>query len=417
MRLIRVPAVLLALVLAGITVVRAQSAPPPVSPPPAPGTAVPAPPTIGVWVVVDQHNFDAYAVPADFHYTDEVHGYDFAPGERVTVTPHNLPLSPVTVTADQYGAFAARFTFVWQFCGPHAVAAPAPSFDAQGDQGSSASTTQPDPGCPALIVAVRPSEPPFVGPPVPISSTGTSGGVANPAGTAVPATILPVGTAVTGPPPPGVPGGVPIGGGSGKVTTNATVSGFGFAPGERVTLTAQHLADDLSPTTVNADDLGRFRVTLSLSLPCLSSGSAPVLTATGDQGTTVTRAIAGFGLCMQCPTETIVCPVAPAPGVPAPSSGGSLESTGAVTGLAVRHSAVRRGHMQQVMVEATGEHRVGVIVRYAGGGTTRLSGATASSGQLVLHWRVPVGVRKGIARVTATFQPASPALSSRFRVR
>lgn len=404
MVMFRILAAVAILCLAGITGVEAQTITPPPTPVSPPGSPTPARPTIGFWVVVGQHNFDAYAVPLDFHYSDEIHGYGFKAGERVTITPRNLSLAPVTVTADQYGAFSARFSFVWEFCGPHAVAAPAPVFEATGNAGSSATIAQPDPGCPALVVGVRAPRPPFLGPPASGASPGAD------------ATAIPVSTAVASRPPGvGVPGAMP----HGNVTVSAAVSGFGFAPGESVTLTARNLAADMAPVTTNADDQGAFQVTLSLTLPCNAESSRPTITATGSQGTTLTRSVIGLGYCMDCPPNAM-CPLpAPVPAPPGVDAGSSAtsESTTPAVGVSIRHPVIRRGHMQQATVQTDGAQTVRMSVRYPGGSSSHLSGTSSRTGQLTLRWRVPSKAHRGLARVSVSVQPAGTSLSSLFTVR
>ena len=371
-------------------IARANGGMPTPIPPPG-GTPHPIRPFLGS---------EAVGAPYDFHFSHfNLFGEFFQPGEQVTITTEHLSLPATTVTANSNGQFNAFVDFNWQFCGPGATAQPAPIFHAVGTDGSTDTLTLLTPSCP-LLVASRPV------PPAPLEPGGTPGGAAGTG--AVVATAVPAPTAVPGP-PQGQPTPSTPQPARAMVLTYNLVQGFGFRPGEQVTIRETNVAGAApSLAVVTADALGRIQTTLFVSVPgpC-SSAPQPKLVAMGDRGTSASASP------VYAPMPMYPC-VGPPPTATVTPTAVSHPTHLSVT---LRPRVARPGRQERADVRTGSAGTMQLAVRYPHGGAARWTVGVGSSGRVEVRWRIPLGVRSGTASLRVTFNPGHVALRTAFQVR
>lgn len=212
--------------------------------------------------------------PPNFHFRYLIEGFGFKPGEAVIVTVEHGAAPPVTARADAAGSFAVRIHLRWLFCGPSAVRRAPPIFVARGSLGSVARRPESRPQCPLLTVENWAVQTPGG------SGSGAGSGIIH----ATPAsTVASVPMEVPLPPVPRAARVAPQ-----MVTMD--VAGFGFVPGEAVTVRVTHL--DRFPTLPVihrvADHFGRLRFSARayyIYSSCGPGPTTPQLLARGNRGT------------------------------------------------------------------------------------------------------------------------------------
>ncbi|MDQ2743100.1 MAG: hypothetical protein M3Z66_12510 [Chloroflexota bacterium] len=390
------PVAMMLLGLMGGVAVYAQSSSP--VPPAAGLTGTPLPvvppisvsgqPVLGIISHTAAPPYGSGGYPFNFHFDDQLVGSFFKPGERVTITAHNVVASPVNVIADDTGNIAARISFIWRFCGPGAVREPAPSFTAAGNAGSTAGVTENAPPCPALFTLTpRPFAQP-VG--KPIAATAVVGGAVS------------VGTAIaippSGSPPTPAPFPTPA-----PVSRTFVTQGFGFRAGEHVTLQvvdpAGHFDESASRTETTADGQGRIMATLHAIVPAACTGLAfPLIVATGNEGTSVSAHL--FWL-----RPMILCPLRGAP----VSGTGSTASSGAILGVSLRSPSVHRGRLERATIVSDAAGTVSLTIKYRGNVTMHRTVRVSAGSPAIVRWRIPLHAKLGRAWI----EVASPGMSLR----
>jgi hypothetical protein len=294
-------------------------------PPPSGGTPgvppTPLPPKAAAPFLMD---LGAAVSPFDFHFHDQLAGSFFQPGEDVTITADRAAVSPVHVTADRFGSFAVTLDYTWSFCGARASGSPAPVFHARGTAGSTADLLRPAPSCPDLESLEQ--QPPIPTPAPGFHATAVVGTAV--AGTAIAVTAQPGGPAASVTPRPW-PTPQPF-------LLPFDVWGFGFVPDEHVTIQEQNAPGGSTPSAVQAtaDGFGRVHVVLQASVARCTP--LPMLSARGDQGTTVTAPLNWRDLIMA------PCPASPSgPGPGATRTMGVPTPGPAITTIAGRASVLR----------------------------------------------------------------------------
>jgi hypothetical protein len=377
-------------------------------PPPNPGTPVgpPMTPLKGSPMLSSQ----IAGSPSDYHFTHfQLYGMFFNPGEQVTITAEHVAISPITVTADQNGQFFAYVDFTWMFCGPAGTSDPAPVFHAGGNMGSSDTLAIPAQPCPELVASQQLAvEPPG----------GSGGGVIS--GTAVAGTAVPVTVGVStvvppGEPPVPLPGGQPTPQplpGTTAIQTTNIVQGFGFRPGEGVSVREVHSPGDTpAPVSATADSQGQFRATVQVYVPgpCMGVSNPPEIVATGDKGTSASARPAYPPMPMYpciAPQPTVVPPAVPAPS--------SVTNAGHPS-LSLRPKVATAGAVETARIQAPSAGKVRLSVTYPHHGTARWT-VTAQSPAFQVRWTIPRTAKPGRARFSARF-PDNSVLRKSFTIR
>ncbi len=419
----------LILVTAGTgAIAAAQSAlaspqpPVPVSPPPSGSVPPPvslkaSPPAL--------YDAVSFGFPHDFHFDDHLYGSGFKPGERVTVSVSNVSAPLQQTSAGSDGSFSVEMSYTWVFCDANGARHPAPIFSATGDLGSAATATRLPTPCPLLFAAwpdLRAASP-----------TGSGSG-----------SVVASGTAVAVPIPGGPPAGqqpAPIAQSAPRLAT-MPLNGFGFVPGERVSV--QQLASSLYPALPAvvgvADAQGRIQFPVQVYLPPFCSGPffVPRLVATGDRGTSVVSTVFVREMLM------IACPYHRPPGIgvgtPAPpgnpqpsapstvqnpsvapvSPGATAPTTADVTpALSFRlHPAVGHpGKLERAAVQTATGGTVSLSVVYPAHRVVHVSATVGAAGQATLRWHTPRHTHAGAAHLTVTFEPGQLSLQGSFHVK
>lgn len=388
--------------------------PPTVSLPPPTPISVPPPPPAGPVL----YEMPAGQLPFDFHFVRELDGYGFKAGEHVSLTVQHVTASRTTITADSDGRFSTPIAFTWTFCGPRGQAVAPPLFIATGDRGSSGRSSEPPVPCPVLL--------PVYASDVAGGTVGTGNVVATvsagPAGTAVPPMEPPDGGPHVPPMPPLPYPGFQIS------TPQYTIHGFGFLPGEHVTVSQRPGPFPPGPTAhATADTFGRITVTLQVkvTISCSTGYGLPMLVAQGDGGTSVISPFYPSGpMPMNCPAP-VGTPIPPGiPGVtptpaslPAPSMPPAVHTAGGATlSLRVAHTVVSPGASESVTIRTDGESALTVTIRYPGGRMVRHAVRTGSSGKRTVRWRIPASTHSGVGQV-AVAEGDGISLRAPFRVR
>lgn len=382
---------------------------PPQGAPPAPGRSEPA--------LVD---VPASPYPYNFLYKDLVYGYGFKAGERVDITVSGTPSAQAVAVASGTGSFSTHVQYTWIFCGPRSTRQPPPHIVATGSEGTVAENVRPAPFCPNLTInpAFRPGplpeSPPLGGPPPAVGS-----------GTAVVS-----GTVVSGITGPGVgPTSEPVHSGSGPIRatqlTKLRLEGFGFVPGEHVTIWETASGNPAPPSVhTEADALGRFSVSVQayVPFPCQPAASRPFVVAAGDRGTAaVTFIFWQSPIMIACPnvrppgTTGPSTPQPDNPQIPAPSRQTAVAAPSLT--LQLTHAAVRRGHVQRVRLESSTGGTATLVVRYAGGRRQYVRGRLVAGKQSILSWTIPVTSRRGKASISYRDGATGIVLKQSFTVR
>lgn len=379
-------------------------------PPPNPTLPKPVPPPpVGTPVVppgpAEPFLTGAFAFPADFHYHTQLLGYGFKPGEHVRLSGDHVAVDAVAVTADESGSFAVPVDFTWVFCGPSARSDPPPVFHATGDDGSAATMEFQAPQCPELLVRPKIEDIP------PPGNPGTGPGVV--VGTAIAVTSLPLTAMPATTPEPVTPMPVPT---WPPRLQSFDVRGFGFAPGEIVTLTEKDSPVPAPPAgSATADAAGRFEATVQAYVPGLCSGAPePSLIATGDRGTSA-----------QAPIWTIepmiACPIRGGPDVPPvpnPSPAAAATSvTSSSLSLSLAPPVAKRGRGERATLHTSGAGTAKMTIRYPGRGTGHLTVSIGRSGLGTAKWTIPSQARKGTATISVSFMPGKLSLKTSLRIR
>lgn len=399
--------------------------PVPVSPPPGgsappPGSLKAAPPAL--------YDAVSFGFPHDFVFDDHLYGSGFKPGERVTVRVSSVSAPAQQTTAGGDGSFSVEMPYTWVFCDANGTRHPAPIFSAMGDLGSAATVTRLPTPCPLLFAAW-----PDLKAAVP---TGSGSG-----------SVVASGTAVAVPIPVGPPAGqqpAPVVQSAPRLATMA-LDGFGFVPGERVSV--QQLASSLYPALPAvagvADAQGRIQFPVQVYLPPFCSGPffVPRLVATGDHGTSVVSTVFVRQMLMiACPYHrppgvgvgTPVPPGNPQPSAPstvqnpsvAPVSPGPADVAAPTTAditpaLSFRlHPAVGHpGKLERAVVQTATGGTVSLSVVYPAHRVVHVSATVGAAGSTTLHWRTPRHTHAGAAHLTVNVEPGQLSLQGRFRVK
>ncbi len=382
--------------------------PVPVSPPPGgsappPGSLKAAPPAL--------YDAVSFGFPHDFNFDDHLYGSGFKPGERVTVRVSNVSAPAQQTTAGGDGSFSVELPYTWVFCDANGARHPAPIFSATGDLGSVATVTRLPTPCPLLFAAWPDLKA--------ASPTGSGSGSVVASGTAV-AVPIPVAPPAGQQPAPVVQ--------SAPRLATMPLDGFGFVPGERVSV--QQLASSLYPALRAvagvADAQGRIQFPVQVYLPPFCSGPffVPRLVATGDHGTSVVSTVFVRQMLMiACPYRRPPGGGTPAPGNPqppapgavqnpstAPVSPGAADATTPTTAdvtpaLSFRlHPAVGRpGKLERAAVQTATGGTVSLSVVYPAHRVVHVSATVGAAGSTTLHWRTPRHTHAGAAHLTVNF--------------
>ncbi len=396
--------------------------PVPVSPPPGgsappPGSLKAAPPAL--------YDAVSFGFPHDFNFDDHLYGSGFKPGERVTVRVSNVSAPAQQTTAGGDGSFSVELPYTWVFCDANGARHPAPIFSATGDLGSVATVTRLPTPCPLLFAAWPDLKA--------ASPTGSGSGSVVASGTAV-AVPIPVAPPAGQQPAPVVQ--------SAPRLATMPLDGFGFVPGERVSV--QQLASSLYPALPAvagvADAQGRIQFPVQVYLPPFCSGPffVPRLVATGDHGTSVVSTVFVRQMLMiACPYRRPPGGGTPAPGNPqppapgavqnpstAPVSPGAADATTPTTAdvtpaLSFRlHPAVGRpGKLERAAVQTATGGTVSLSVVYPAHRVVHVSATVGAAGSTTLHWRTPRHTHAGAAHLTVNFEPGQLSLQGSFRVK
>ena len=396
--------------------------PVPVSPPP--GGSAPPP---GSLKAAPSALYDAvsFGFPHDFNFDDHLYGSGFKPGERVTVRVSNVSAPAQQTTAGGDGSFSVELPYTWVFCDANGARHPAPIFSATGDLGSVATVTRLPTPCPLLFAAWPDLKA--------ASPTGSGSGSVVASGTAV-AVPIPVAPPAGQQPAPVVQ--------SAPRLATMPLDGFGFVPGERVSV--QQLASSLYPALRAvagvADAQGRIQFPVQVYLPPFCSGPffVPRLVATGDHGTSVVSTVFVRQMLMiACPYRRPPGGGTPAPGNPqppapgavqnpstAPVSPGAADATTPTTAdvtpaLSFRlHPAVGRpGKLERAAVQTATGGTVSLSVVYPAHRVVHVSATVGAAGSTTLHWRTPRHTHAGAAHLTVNFEPGQLSLQGSFRVK
>jgi hypothetical protein len=297
------------------------------------------------------------AYPLDFHFAVPVEGSGFKPGEQVHVWDTAVG-SEATATADASGRFTTTLSFTWIFCGADGLAQPAPTVGAYGDQGSSV-------------------------PPAPLGQPGACPWMYEREG----ADSKPYG--------------------SWRHLVPITMSVFGFAPGQRVTIReAGTMPKPLPPIHVTAGPQGDAQVTVPLYVAgkCNFAAKENWLVLTAG----VTDAIAH----PLTPDQPAICPPNKTMRKhPQPSYNGAYAS------IHISPTTASPGDQVTARLVDFLVGRVRISVTYPGGGTTKRT-ATLQDVTGDIQWKVPTTVRTGKARVTMTLPGLdNPPLHAAFQIR
>ncbi|MBV9279614.1 MAG: hypothetical protein JOZ41_05995, partial [Chloroflexi bacterium] len=205
--------------------------------------------------------------------------------------------------------------------------------------------------------------------------------------------------------PPGRPTGLPF-------------QGFGFVPGERVTVRQDHAGPYGSgPSTGTvADGLGRFQAQIQVYLPapCAGWNAVPGLIAEGDRGTSALAVL-------HSPGPPVACPAAPpggVPSIPPPAPSPAQSGAGVQTAsLRLLPAETRPDSLERAIVQGTARMRVALSVVYPGGRLKQATAQLSGAGRHAFRWRIPRSLPPGAALTTLTIEPTGPSLSGAFRIR
>jgi len=394
--------------------------PVPVSPPPG-GVKPPSGPPIATAPAL--YDAVSFGFPHDFHFDDHIYGSGFKPGERVTVSVSNVSAPAQQTSAGNDGSFSVEMPYTWVFCDANGARRPAPVFSAIGSLGSTATVTRLPTPCPLLFATwpdLRGAYP-----------TGSGSGSVVASGTAVAVPIVPVPVS----PPASGPQPAPIEQSAPRLVT-MTVNGFGFVPGERVSV--QQPADSPYPALPAvagvADAQGRIQLPVQVYLPPFCSGPffVPRLVATGDRGTSVVATVfVRQSLMIACPYHRPLPgnpqPPAPstvqnpsvAPGLPAAAGATAPTNADVMPALSFRlHPAVGHpGKLQHAAVQTTTGGTVSLSVIYPAHRVVHVAATVGAAGRATLRWRTPRYTHAGAAHLTVTFNPGQLSLEGRFHVK
>lgn len=328
-------------------------APPP--PPPQPGTA-PA-------LTTEPGPGNSLAA---FRVVDVLHGYHFRPGEQVKITVELQSIAPTTVTTGADGTFQITLRYHWQFCGPNSATQDAPVYVAQGEDGSTARYEVASYTCP--ILWSQSNRQPVAGTPPSLRSTLGS----------------------------------------------FDVRGFGFLPGESVTLSEMSAGPYAAGPSVSthADLLGRVHVSLKAHVPptCTRWYPLPRIEAVGDGGTSVLAPLGWFDV------RAGACPTSPLAGPPVPGPGPAVTPIGPTSSLRLLPAVARAGDVEHAILHTLLSGPVVIDLAYPGV-KQHVSATAASSGETSIGWRIPRRAHAGRVNVTLNVGTGGEAIQGRFRIK
>jgi hypothetical protein len=353
----------------GVPATGLAAGPTPPPPPPPPGFT-PTPPQAGISTSTDkcQHFYSGYLhYPSNFKFASCIAGVFFHPGEHVTITVKGVKATTVHATAGATGQFKANMPFQWKFCGARGAQAKPPTFTAQGDKGSHAVTTEAVSPCPVVSLVPKGT--------LKESQTGTT-----------------------------------------------KLVGFGFAPGEHVTVraTASSGYPAVPQVKVTANSQGRISTTMRIYVTPACSGAKGVesLHVQGNHGTIITGSI--------FPERAMeVCPTGGPTATPTATSSQTSQSTTPLAqinqdalGVSLSSNQFRAGQTVKAVVQTQtmGTATAQLVVRYANGKQSTVSSAINTAGHAVLKWKVPAGTSAGTAHLSFQIKPYSLKLSTTVQV-
>lgn len=305
--------------------------------------------------------------PADFHFSGTLQGYYFKPGEHVTVGMQGVTVPSVTATANSSGAFSVPVSYTWVFCGARGASKSPPIFTAIGEDGSTARFDQAAQPCPLLV-----------------SQPSADAQLESP---------------------------------TGPQLVTFTVEGFGFAPGEVVTLqepaAVEHPAASSTSAVADANGTIQAQVHAYLPPPCTMWQTPPSVEAVGAKGTSVLSVLNWWQVSMMgCPP-----PGTPAGGgTPTPGSAGTSQTSSPAVSLQLAHASVKRGRVQQALVKVDEPGHLKLTIRYANRRSRSLTATLSAAGSHLFRWRIPRTTHAGVARITVRMAANNPPLSARFKV-
>jgi hypothetical protein len=351
----------------------AAGLPQPPSAAPLPGPAPAQGPQIGVLVHGTGAQGGTIAYPSNFQFSADLSGAGFKAGEHIVISASHTGVNPLTLTADNAGAFSTHVDFTWVFCGPSGQAQPAPVFTAVGNAGSHAEVDVAAPRCPMLIaannqIAPAPIQKPVSGQPQPVYTAV----VINP-GAAPPPNSPPAQVASSQPEP-------------------FAMQGFGFVPGESVIIqgTGAVPSGRAAPMHATADTEGRIAFTIQLAVPSGCGASVPRLIAAGNKGTAV-EAPLFIAPMMLCPNR--------ATGAPEPAS--PAGSTAVNFSLTVHPATIRRGQITHIRLQTPTAGTAQLVLQSPGNHSLHRTVSIGGRRAAALSWRIPRGIHTGKGTLSA----------------